>query len=207
MAKKNDYNYYDAFVEMVEYACQSAQMLHGTLTDFDTGDISEKIKEIHVIEHAGDICKHEMMNRLVKEFLPPIEREDIMQLAQEIDEVTDNIEDVMLCIYMYNIQSIHPEAIEFSTVITNCCSALKKAMQEFHNFRKSKTVNESIIEINRLEETGDKLYTETIRGLFSSSKDAVEIFAWTQTFDRFEKCCDACEHVADVMESIIMKNS
>lgn len=207
MASKKDYNYFDAFVTMVDYSCQSAKMLHDTLTGFSTADLSQRITDIHVIEHAADICKHDMMNRLVKEFITPIEREDIMELAQQIDNVTDNIEDVMLCIYMYNIQKINPSALEFSNVILSCCDALKKTMEQFHDFRKSKTVNATIIEINRLEETGDALYTKTMRDLYLNCKDPIEILAWTQTIEQLEKCCDACEDVADIVESVIMKNS
>lgn len=207
MASKKDYNYFDAFVTMVDYSCQSAKMLHDTLTSFDKADLEQRIIDIHVIEHAADLCKHDMMNRLVKEFITPIEREDIMELAQQIDDVTDNIEDVLLCIYMYNIQKINPSALDFSNVILSCCDALKKTMEQFHDFRKSKTVNATIIEINRLEETGDALYTKTMRNLYLNCKDPIEILAWTQTIEQLEKCCDACEDVADIVESVIMKNT
>ena len=207
MSSKKDYNYYDMFVKMVDYSCQSAEILHNLFTNFDTEQLQEKIVEMHNLEHGADMCKHDMMNKLVREFITPIEREDIMELAQELDEVTDNIEDVLLRVYMYNITTIHPEALEFSNVIVSCCKALKKAMEEFHNFRKSTTVQTSIIEINRLEEVGDKLYTESARKLYVNCKDPIEIIAWTETLDRLEKCCDACEHAANVVESVIMKNS
>jgi len=207
MGNKKDYNYYDMFVKMVDYSCQAAEMLHGVLTNFDADKLHDKITEMHNLEHGADMCKHDMMNKLVREFITPIEREDIMELAQELDEVTDNIEDVLLRVYMYNITAIRPEALEFSNVIVSCCKALKKAMEEFYNFRKSTTVQTSIIEINRLEEVGDKLYTESVRRLYVNCKDPIEIIAWTETLDRLEKCCDACEHAANVVESVIMKNS
>ncbi|WP_312642140.1 DUF47 family protein [Hydrogenoanaerobacterium sp.] len=207
MGNKKDYNYYDMFVKMVDYSCQAAEMLHDVLTNFDADKLHDKITEMHNLEHGADMCKHDMMNKLVREFITPIEREDIMELAQELDEVTDNIEDVLLRVYMYNITAIRPEALEFSNVIVSCCKALKKAMEDFHNFRKSTTVQTSIIEINRLEEVGDKLYTESVRRLYVNCKDPIEIIAWTETLDRLEKCCDACEHAANVVESVIMKNS
>lgn len=207
MGSKKDYNYYDMFEQMVVYSCQSAELLHKTLSSFNPTELEKHLAEMHNIEHSADVCKHDMMNRLAREFITPIEREDIMELAQELDEVTDNIEDVLLRIYMYNIQAIRPEALEFTNVIVNCCTALKRVMEDFHNFHKSTTVQASIIEINRLEEVGDKLYSDTMRKLYVGGKDPIAIISWTETLDCLEKCCDACEHVANVVESVIMKNS
>ena len=207
MSSKRDFNYYDMFVQMAEYSRLSGEMLHQMLTSFNSDNLEQRLVEMHTMEHDADVCKHEMMARLGREFITPIEREDIMELAQELDEVTDSIEDVLQRIYMYNIKAILPEALEFTNVIVNCCGGLKTVMEEFHNFRKSSTIQESIIEINRLEEVGDKLYSTAMRTLYSTCTDAVQILSWTQTFDCLEKCCDACEHAANVVESIIMKNS
>ena len=80
-------------------------------------------------------------------------------------------------------------------------------MVEFPEFRKSKAIKDMIIEINHLEENGDKLYTEAMRRLYSESGDAVEILSWTAIYDRLEKCCDKCEDVADVVETVILKYS
>jgi len=204
---KKENNYFDMLVGMVDYSCQSAEILHSTLVNFKTDNLEEKINTLHELEHTGDILNHELIRKLLKEFITPIEREDIINLAQEIDDVTDTIEDVLLRIYMFNITSIREEALAFSTVIVQCCNALKLAMENFYNFQKSPAVQHNIVEINRLEEEGDKLYVQAIRNLYTTSTDPIEILAWTHTFDRLEKCCDACEHVSNVIETIIMKNS
>ncbi|MEG0017394.1 MAG: DUF47 family protein, partial [Hydrogenoanaerobacterium sp.] len=104
-------------------------------------------------------------------------------------------------------KSMRPEALKFTDVILKCCITLKTVMEEFRNFRKSTTIQASIIEINRLEEVGDALYSTAMRELYLNCTNPIEIIAWTQTLDCFEKCCDACEHVANVVESVIMKNS
>lgn len=207
MARGNSYNYFDGFVKMVGRSCKAAAILEQTMTNYNPAEISQKMVEMHDIEHAEDLDKHEMMRALVKEFIPPIEREDIMSLAQELDDVTDTIEDVLIRLYMFNIQEIRAEAIDFCKVIIKCCDALKKVVEEFANFKKSKTIHEYIVEINHLEEEGDKIYTDAVRRLYVESGDATEILKWRETFDRLEKCCDACEDVADVIESVIMKNS
>ncbi len=162
---------------------------------------------MHNIEHTADIAKHDLLARLVKEFLPPIEREDIISLSQKIDDVTDAIEDVLLCIDMFNVQTIRPEILKFTDTIVDCCKSMDTALVEFQSFKKSKKLHAEIVEINRLEEEGDALYVNGVRNLYKTVKDPVELMVWTEVYRRLEKCCDACEDVANDIESIVMKNS
>jgi uncharacterized protein len=205
--KRNDYNYFDAFADLSKYSYKLAVSLHETFTNFDPSKITERVKAAHDIEHSADIAKHEIMNRLVKEFLPPIEREDITSLTQEIDDVTDSVEDVLIYIDMFNIQTIRPEVLKFTDLIAKCCKAMDEALTEFKSFKNSKKLRDKIIEINHLEEEGDALYVDTMRNLFHTSNDPIELMCWTEVLHRLEKCCDNCEDVANIIESIVMKNS
>ena len=207
MKRKNEYNYFDAFAGLSKYSYKLAETLHSMLSDFDVTHITERVKAAHEIEHSADLAKHEIMNRLVKEFLPPIEREDITTLTQEIDDVTDSVEDVLIYIDMFNIKTIRPEILKFTQLIVSCCKAMDEALEEFKNFKTSKKLREKTIEINRLEEEGDALYVDTMRNLYQTSKDPIELMCWTEVLHRLERCCDNCEDVADVLESIVMKNS
>lgn len=206
MANKQN-EYFDTFSRLVEYSCQAADYLHDCMTHFSPANIGQQITEIHEIEHQADKEKHTMMEKLAREFITPIEREDIIHLAQEIDEVTDRIEDVLMRVYMYNLQTIRAEMLAFTEVITRCCCALKKAVEEFPSFRKSKTIHQYLVDINTLEEEGDRLYVSSVRGLYKEGGAGALVYAWTNTFDCLERCCDACEHVANVIESVIMKNT
>ena len=205
--KSKKYNYFDALVSFTEYSCKASELLLSIVSSYDTTKLEEQMKQMHEIEHSADLAKHTMMSNLVREFITPIEREDITAIAQAIDTVTDTIEDVVMNLYMYNIQTIRTEALEFSETIVSCCNALKTAMEDFHNYKKSKNVIENIIRINNLEEVGDEIYTRAIRNLHTTCTDPIEIMAWSRNFDYLEKCCDSCEDVSDVVESIIMKNS
>lgn len=207
MKKIKDYNYFDAFVTAVGYCCASAEKLSTVVADYAPEHLSAQMREMHEIEHQADIDKHDMMDRLLKEFITPIEREDIISLSHEIDEVTDRIEDVLMGLYIFNVQTLHKDAPAFTNLILQCCRALKKAMEEFHHFRKAPQLMESIIEINTVEEQGDALYMHAIRGLYKEQTNPVEILIWTEMFSRFERCCDACEHAANVIESVVMKNT
>lgn len=207
MAGKKESYYFEAFEKLVSYSYTAAEYLRNTFENFDVNKLSANMDYIHQVERGADVEKHKMTKRLMKEFITPIEREDIMQLAHELDEITDNIEDVLLRVYMFHIQKIRLEAKKFSTIIESCCANLKKTMAELHNFRKSSKILEYVIEINRLEEEGDRLYVEAMRTLYATSRDPLEIIIWSETFNCLEACCDACEHAADAVEGIILKNS
>ena len=207
MSKKQDSFYYENFSECVACACQAAHYLEDTLKSFDPQRLHDVLDGLHQVEHAADEKKHELSNVLARAFITPIEREDILLLSQSIDEITDKIEDVMLRLWCNNIQSIRPEAIELGAVLINCCEELRLLLDEFADFRKSKKLREYIIHINTMEEQADKLFIDSMRRLHTTCTDPVEIICWREVYFYLEKCTDACEHVADVVEQIVMKNS
>ena len=108
---------------------------------------------------------------------------------------------------MFNISVMREEALEFSNLIVRICNETSALIKEFRNFKKSSEISKLIININDLEEEGDRIYTRSIKGFYSSIMDPIRFITWKETFEYFEKCCDACEHVADAIESVIMKNS
>lgn len=204
---KRQHNYYAMLKGLVEYSQKAARTLQEILENYDVQKLPERMDYMHSIEHAADQAKHEMADLLVKEFITPIDREDIIALSQEIDNITDAVEDVLLRLYMFNIQIIRPDAFRFAELIVACCDELVKLMGEFENYKKSETIQQSVVEVNRLEGEGDRLYTGAIRGLYTSSYSPTEIYAWTAIFDHMEKCCDACEHTGEGVQMVIMKNS
>ena len=207
MAIKKDDNYFGTFVELVNYSCQAANLLSDIMYNYNPDELEEKMKLMHNIEHAGDVERHIMMKKLAKEFITPIEREDIVAMADAIDNVTDNIEDVLMRMYMFNVKTMREDALRMADIIVKCCEALREALNEFHNFRKSQTLHGLIVEINRMEEEGDDLFTKATRNLYVNGKDPLEVYGWGRTLHYMEICCDACEDVADVIESVMMKNS
>ncbi|MDR3072178.1 MAG: DUF47 family protein [Clostridiales Family XIII bacterium] len=208
MAGKKGQMYYQSFVEMADYSHKAALFLQNVVRNYDPDKLVDLKTEMHAIEQAGDIAKHHMTKNLAKEFITPIEREDIMELASYIDTVTDKIEDVLLRLYMFNIKSIREDAIALADVIVTCTASMKQALEEIHNFKKSKTIHQLVVEVNRLEEEGDRLYTEAVRRVFTdTSISAVEAIAWEHIYHYMEDVCDACEDVADTVEGVIMKNS
>lgn len=207
MAKKVNNYYYDTFTKCISYACEAAELLQNCVDNYDAANLKEELDKMHRIEHTADNVKHKMMERLMKEFLPPIEREDVVELSHAIDDVIDTVEDVLRGMYMYNITSFRTEVGAFVSVICRSCKAMQEMSGELHNFHKSTLLKDKIIEINALEEEADSLYTEAIHCLYVEERDPIYIFSWTTMYNILEKCCDKCEKVADMVEQIIMKNS
>lgn len=205
--KKKDYNYFEAFEKNASYAVASSELLLNTIKAYPPADMDAKVKEMHNIEHSADLEKHGMMEFLLKDFLPPLEREDIISLSQKIDDVTDAVEDVMIHLNIYNVQKITKELEDFAQLVNECCITMEKTLTEFKTFKKSKNLRSMLVEINRLEEEGDGLYALGTKKLFVECKDPIEIMTMTGIIDCFEKCCDAIEDVADDIESIVLKNT
>ncbi len=205
--KKQDEFYFDNFVECTHYSLKAAKLLQQIIENFDAKRLDEDVKLMHEIEHDADTKKHEMLAVLMKAFMTPIEREDIMLLSSCLDEVTDKIEDVVLKMYCNRVDRILPVANDLVKVVVDSCQEMVKLLEEFKNFKKSKTIHQSIIRINTLEEEGDRLFVDAMRSLHEHEDDILNMIRWRDVFFYLEKCTDATEHVADIVERVIMVNS
>lgn len=204
VANKDD-DYFKMFVISAEYTCTASKSLLDLVINYT--DIENKVNEIHRIEHEADIHYHKIFERLNKSFITPIEREDILLLANNLDNITDSIEDIAYRFLMFGIQNMRDEAIKFVEIIIRSCNELKTALTEFNKFKKSNVIAQKILEVNNCEEEGDKLYHSTVRKLFATCKDPIEIMKWREIFEKMENCLDSCEDAANALEGIIMKNT
>ena len=205
--KKQDSFYFDNFVECTKYSLRAAELLLSVGTDFKPEKLESRLDEMHSIEHAADTKKHEMLAVLMKAFMTPIEREDILLLSTCLDEVTDKIEDVLIRMYCNNIHEIMPLAVDMINVVVESCREMVTLLEEFRKFKKSKTIHTSIVRINTLEEDADKLFIKAMRQLHEEESDPVKMIKWREILIYLEKCTDATEHVADAVERVIMTNS
>ena len=208
MKKQHVNDYFEGFVTGMERACEAAEYLETVLEHYEPEKLAEQLEEMHKIEHEADIEKHNLMQKLAKEFITPIEREDIILLLQQIDNVTDFIEDVVRKMFMYNTMSMRTEALEFAAIIKQCCYESRDALKELPGFQKNcERLEEAIVKVNDYEEQGDRLYCAAMRRLYCENAESLERITWTKLFDWMEACCDACEDVMESVELVIMKNS
>ena len=207
MSKKQDSYYFQNFIACAGYSCQAAQLLKETMRNYNPEVLSQRLDEIHEVEHKADIKKHELINTLVKAFITPIEREDILQVSQNLDDMTDQIEDVVIKIYYNRIPAIRDDALELVDVLIRCCEEVRALMQEFADFKRSRTIHDHIVRINTLEEEADKRFIACMYRLHTDCTDPLEVIVWREIYLYLEKCVDTCEHIADTVESTVMKNS
>ncbi len=206
--KKGKFNYFDCFVRMADFANREAQLFEKVVTEFNPEQLDDYRAAIHENEHACDMEKHAMAEALVRDFLPPIDRDDLFRLAHVVDNLTDSLDNIMSLFYMLNIRSLRSDAAEFASLISKSCSMVCELLGEFHNFKKSATLRDLVIALNDIEEQGDRLHADAMRRL--SCEDGINtrtLVEWREIYTCFEECFDMAESVADNIESIVMKNS
>ena len=208
MSKKDKFDYFDAFEQQTKLAVREAELLVETVEHFTSADaLQERMERAHKIEHEADEVNHAIFKTTATDFITPIDREDIIELAQNLDSIIDYIEDVIQRFYMYDIHFMHNRAPEFARLIKASCEALDSAMCDFRNFKKSKQFKQLIVEVHTHEEAADRHFLESIRSLHTTDREnPMRVHVWSNIFDRMEKCCDACEHAADTMSTILLKN-
>ncbi|MDR2493211.1 MAG: DUF47 family protein [Coriobacteriales bacterium] len=204
---KTRFDYFNGFERIAEYASEEARLLERVLNDFEQGRLKEFVDQIHEIENRADKVNHEVFERLAAEFVTPIDREDIISMTHALDDIVDAIEGVVQRLYMFNVTSIPPAAKRMAELILKSTDALSTALKDFPNFKKSKTLNRLLVAVSDNEEEADEIYLETMRELFTGSDDPIHVLAWNSIYGRMEQCCDDCEHAANLMDAIIMKNS
>lgn len=206
MAKKNDAYYFNNFAECAECSVNASKLLGKIMENFDQSKLQEYMNEMHEIEHSADMKKHELTEALVKAFITPIEREDIVEVSRNLDELTDKIEDVLIRIYCNRVSEIREDAKEMVKIVIKSCDEVLALMREFGDFKRSKKLKEHIIAINSLEEEADSLYVSSMYKLHGET-DPIVIIAWRDIYMFLEKCLDTSEHIADIVESVVMKNT
>lgn len=207
IGKRKKNNYFMLLKDLASYTERAAAYLAASLEDYQPDDLVDSLKAMHDIEHSADLALHKLNGALAREFITPIERQDIASIANMIDDVTDAVEDVLMHLYMFNIRELREETQEFTRIILACSGEMIEIMTDFEEFRKSNDIRRHIIEINDLEEEADAVYVRSIRRLYENGEDPVTLVTWTELFRHLEACCDAFESVSQTVEHVIMKNT
>lgn len=206
MAKsKNDY--FEMTRKQVGYCVEASELLEKMLCNFTAQAVPVIREEMHEIEHKADELHHEILTKLSTEFITPIDQEDILRLVQIIDDVTDALDEVVLEFYMYNLTVPPKGADEFSRLVNRCVKALLAATAELKNFKKPGKLRSLLVEVNTIEGEADYAYTEAIHYLFANTADCKALIGSKAIYEGLENCCDLCEHAADIIEQIIIKNT
>ena len=206
MAKKT--NEYFLLIEQQAAICvEAAALLENILTEYSAAGMAVRRVEMHAVERRADGICHDIRNRLSAAFITPIDQEDILHLAQLLDDVTDALDEVALECYMFRLAELPAGAPAFAGLTHRCVGKLCEAAIELRSFRSSGRLRALLAEVNTLEEQADDAYATAIHDLFAEDAAPRTLIAGKAVFDCMEACCDLCGHAADVMDQIIIKNT
>ena len=206
MAKKT--NEYFLLIEQQAAICvEAAALLENILTEYSAAGMAVRRVEMHAVERRADGICHDIRNRLSAAFITPIDQEDILHLAQLLDDVTDALDEVALECCMFRLAELPAGAPAFAGLTRRCVGKLCEAAIELRNFRSSGRLRALLAEVNTLEEQADDAYATAIHDLFAEDAAPRTLIAGKAIFDCMEACCDLCGHAADVMDQIIIKNT
>jgi len=166
----------------------------------------ETVKAIKNLEHEGDTLAHEIVDMLNRTFITPIDREDIYALANTIDDIVDMINSMSNRIKLYKLNANEEYMVQFADTIDQSAQALANAVKHMHDTKRARRVLDHCIEVNRLENMGDQIREKAISHLFETEKDPIMVIKWKEIYEVAEGTLDTCEHVAKVIESILVKH-
>jgi predicted phosphate transport protein (TIGR00153 family) len=193
-------SFFDLFEEMAGKVQQGAEGLLDLLRDYRDLDI--KAGRVVDIEHEGDEITHEMIRRLNTTFVTPFDREDIHRLASSLDDVLDHVEAAAEYLQLHKIESPLPQMLALAEILQKAAATTATAMP---GLRKMANLDEYWVEINRLENDGDRAYRRTIAELFSGDYKAMDVLKFKDIIEEIEQAIDRLEDVANTIESIVMK--
>ncbi len=160
------------------------------------------------IEHEADITTHEIYDRLNRTFVTPFDREDIHELGSEMDDIVDLIQSIASRMQLYRVDHSTEDMKQLADTLLHSVENVKKAIGELHNAEKSsRRVLDYCIEINRLENAGDRALEAALGRLFQGKPDPLEVIKWKEIYEGIEAAIDKCENVANVLESILVKQA
>jgi uncharacterized protein len=197
-----DREFFDLFEEAARNGSQAAELLERMLRDFP--ESAGLAKDILELEHEGDRITHDIVHRLNQTFVTPIDREDILELVKALDDVVDLTEEVADLLVLYKIEAPMEQAQKLAGILREAAHQVMQAMPRMRTFD---DISHYVVEIHRLENEGDRAVREATASLFDTGVDPMQVIRWKDIFERLEGAIDAAEHVADVLEGIVIKNS
>ena len=207
MGKKDNYNYFEEFIKLTDYIVESANTLKDLLENFSLEKLNKDIEEVHKLENEADGIVHRMRRYLIKDFLPPIDREDIALISHKLDNIEDGIDEIIINLKILDIREIKKEIIELVDILIVCTGAVKETFVNVEDFKDTELINEKVINVNKLEEQGDRVFEKIMNILYKNEKDPIELIKWTTIYNCLENTIDSCEEVGDCIEDVVMKNS
>ncbi len=197
-----DNSFFAMFSAMSDNLIAGARTLADLFANYH--DVEKQIEQIHRIEREGDELTHAILTKLNQTFITPFDREDIHELASKLDDVLDFINASGARIVMYRITSPPPAAGELATIILRQSQELQQAVSLM---QKNGNILAHCVEINRLENEADQVSQQAIAKLFECEKDPINLIKIKELLECLERATDKAEDVANVLETVVLKNT
>jgi predicted phosphate transport protein (TIGR00153 family) len=197
-----DREFFDLFEEAASNIVRGADMLDQMLGNYP--ERSALARDILLCEQEGDRITHDIIRRLNQTFVTPIDREDILAMASALDDVVDFTEEVADFMGLYRIEAPMEQAQRMAHILLQASRLISEAMPRLRGF---KDISHYTVEIHRLENDGDRVVREALAALFDNGIDPMVVIRWKDVYERLEHAIDATEHVANILEGIVIKNA
>jgi predicted phosphate transport protein (TIGR00153 family) len=197
-----DRAFFDLFEEAAANVVRAADLLDQMLAHYP--DRADLARDIVVCEQEGDRITHDVHHRLNSTFVTPIDREDVLALVSALDDIVDLIDEVADYLGLYKIEAPMEQSQRLAHVLLLAARQIAEAMPRLRTFA---PLSGYTVEINRLENDGDRISRDAIASLFESGIDPLVVIRWKDIFERLEEAIDACEHVANTLDGIVIKNA
>jgi predicted phosphate transport protein (TIGR00153 family) len=195
------------FFVLFEQSAQNAVKITQQLKDMISiwENLKGRVGVINDLEHQGDAITHQIFEQLHRSLITPFDREDIALLAHSLDDVTDFIHAAADAMLLYRVQHPTKRAKELAGIAVEAVSEVEKAVSEMHNRIGRKQLLKRCIEINRLENLGDRVYRSGMAELFDDAADIADVIKWREIYNHMESVIDRCEDIANILEGVAMK--
>jgi len=197
---------HNIFFELLERAADNVvtatELLYELLLVFP--DDGEGAAAINECEHRGDAIAEELIERLNREFVTPIEHADLLALISALDDIVDLVDEVADCLRLYAVEAPMVQADALALVLRDAARELCRAVHKVATFE---NISEHVVEVHRLENEGDRLVRGAIASLFEDGIDPMVVIRWKDIFERLEDAIDSTERAAYVLEGVVIKNT
>ncbi|MFH1195089.1 MAG: DUF47 family protein [bacterium] len=200
-----EYEFFDMFDNLASHCIKASKQFQENMNKSAFSD--EDVKKIKDIERAADSIVFDIVEKLNKTFITPIDREDIHSLANELDSVIDLLLKITNHMKIYNITEMNTKFLDEVKLIDRSIDSLTKAVNGLRNLKEPKKIHRYCAEVNLIEDEGDQLRNEVMAELFAGDHDAIYIIKWKDIFTISEKVLDQCDDVAKIIESILVKQA
>jgi len=196
--------FYDWFEKATANLLDAAQQLQDLLDHYD--DVENRVARLTELEHRGDFIVHEVMHLLIHTLIVPLDSEDIERLISALDDALDGIEATAVRMLIFQIETPTEQARQLARLIRSGAQELHLAMPNLREKKNFRQVNAHIVEINTLENNGDRVLREALVEIVKHKDDIFNLIRWKEIYEMLEETTDRMEDVADVLQRVIIKN-